>query len=139
MSTFKRFWKEQICAGDLRHLITFESRVLDEPGPLDVEASMTFTLIKAVSAAIRTTSGVPKFDKINIEVLPTHLFAVFFDPDLTELEHSNTFVGLANRPPDLAKVRRFRVLNVEAKDEDQEYLIVAASERGNADFKASEA
>ncbi len=139
MACFQRFLKRKICAGDLRHPIAIETRSLDAARPTDTSPTITFTLIKNVSAAILTPSGTMRFDKINLELGVTHLFYIYFDPDLVNLEKNNTFIRILDTVPILANPRRYKLLAVKSVDEDQEYLEVGATERGDDTFKASEA
>jgi hypothetical protein len=122
----------KICAGDLRHRTNIVDRVLGTPAPGQIQPPITFTPLKSnVPTGIQTVSGTARFDGVNIEDRPTHIFIYRRESVIEFLEHGNNFIQLGTRV--------FRTLNVEIKDEDPNYIAVTATERGVDTQAASEA
>lgn len=128
----RRFAKEKICLGDLRHQIDLVARQLagQQPGDWD-DTGVTFTPFATGEwAAIETVDGTSRFSGVNIDTRTTHLVYMRHRTDWTDIEAGNTFIVLADG-------RRLRVLRAANNDEDGIYDIVQCTERG--EDEASEA
>jgi hypothetical protein len=122
----KRFNKTKICSGDLRHRIQVLNRILGTPGPDDTVPPITLSLIKEPSCGIKTKSGTPRHDGVNINDVRTHVFTTRTDAVLNFLDEGDTFIRLTR----LGVSRLFRILNIKINDEDPYFLEFSATERG---------
>jgi len=133
----RRFPREKVCAGDLRHRITIEQRTHVEPQPgLNTGVgSMQYQIIKRCYAGIKTLSGMfsgtARFDGTNIEDRPTHTFTIRRDPNFSLIEASNYFIRYNSR--------LFRILRAAIKDEDNNIVDISATERGVDTQEANQA
>lgn len=127
----KRIPRIEICAADLNKKIAIQRRVLEPPLPGDVQPILTFIDIANPWAAIETPTGASKFLGVNINDGTTHIFIVRYRALISALEVGNNFV--------LFNDRRFRILNVTNMNEDNIFLAIECTERGEDDKDANEA
>ncbi len=120
--TTKRFNKTKLCSGDLRDEIEILLRALGTPGPNDTVPPLTLTLVKLVFCGTVTVSGTARFDGVNIEDRPTHIFTARYDVDIEGLETANNFIRF--------KGRLFRITRVKNNDEEDYFLDIHCTERG---------
>jgi len=128
--------RTQICTGDLDKYIGIYLRTL-----LPAEAGSggepieSFTLIKNVWAGIETPSPLERFNGITINDrisnLTTHVFYIYYDSSLPDLETGNHFVKWNDD--------NFRILSVKNNDEQDQFIMIFATNRGDDDLEASEA
>lgn len=131
MSCAKKKIKEtKLCIGDLNSLIQIQERRLPQITDVeDSEPSFIFTTILSTWSAVETVRGTSRFSNVNIEGLTTHLFWIRYNPNLSIPENGNTFV--------LFKSRYFRIIRVTNSNEQDEWLMIEASDRGDAIEQAS--
>lgn len=127
----KRIDRIEICASDLNKKIAIQSRTLGAPSPGSTQPNYTFTDIANPWAGIETPRGASKFLGVNINDATTHIFIVRYRALLADLEVANNFI--------LFKNRRFRILNVTNMNEDDIFLAIETTERGDDDKDANEA
>lgn len=127
----KRINRIEICAADLNKKIAIQERVLSAPSPGSTQPFLTFTDIATPWAGVETPRGASKFLGVNINDETTHIFIVRYRTLLDDLEVGNNFI--------LFKERRFRILNVTNMNEDNIFLAIEATERGDDDKDANEA
>ena len=131
----RRFPREKICAGDLRHRISIEKRTHLEPEPGQSVGVNSFQVIKRTYSGIKTLTGLfggtARFDGVNVEDRPTHMFTVRKDNSILLPELSNYFVRYNSR--------LFRILRAAIKDEDTNLIDISATERGVDSQEANEA
>lgn len=127
----KRITRIEICAADLNKKIAIQRRTLAPPSPGSTQPVLTFTDIASPWAAIETPTGASKFLGVNINDETTHIFIVRYRSLLANLEVANNFI--------LFNDRRFRILNVTNMNEDNIFLAIETTERGDDDKDANEA
>lgn len=118
----RRYKKTGLCAGDLDKDINIETRTLGTPGPNDTVPPLVLTVLKMVWAGVKTVKGTARFDGVNIEDRPTHIWGTRYDPDIMSLETANNFVQFRGR--------LFRIVNVKINDEDEMIIDIETTERG---------
>ena len=126
----RRYPKRKICAGDLRHKIRILRRQLGTPGPGQQDAPLTFTLVKPKNAGIEVVSPSRKFEGVNTEDRPTHIFTVRREVLLIDIEYNNHFIQFNNR--------YFKIQRVAVVDEDPRYMDYQVTERGDITKQAAE-
>lgn len=122
----KRLPKVKICLGDLRHKIQLATRELagQTPGDFD-DTGVTITPYATVWCAFRTIDGTPRFANTSIDPRATHLIYIRHRTDWRNIEAGNTFALMGDR--------NLRVLRVTNNDEDNQYDIIQATERGETE------
>lgn len=127
----KRIPRIEICAADLNKKIAIQERLLSAPSPGNTQPVLSFTNLASPWAAVETPRGSSKFLGVNINDDTTHIFIVRYRSLLDELEVGNNFI--------LFKDRRFRILSVTNMNEDDIFLAIECTERGDDDKDANEA
>lgn len=119
MTTCKRvnITKKKICIGDLKHKVIVQTRALIPAEGVDYAQEIVD--LKSVWAAIQTTKGVEIFDGTNTIGVATHFFYVRTVANLT----FENFVEY--------KDKKFRILDVQEIDEDDSFLLLRCTERGD--------
>jgi len=128
---YKRIKKIKVCAGDLRHRVTIQTRALQANIPGQVSPSENFTELTKAWAGIETPNGYSKFAGVNINKNTTHIFIVRYQSAIANLEVANNFV--------LFDGRRMRILDVKNMNEDNLFLAIQCTERGDDSKTASDA
>ena len=100
--------------------------VPDFDNPSGVE---TFVELYRLWSAIETVEGTKRFAGIAIDDRATHLFYVRFNSSIVLPEDGNHFIDYNGK--------RFRALRVTNDGEDNRYLIVQCSDRGDDDVDGS--
>lgn len=111
------FNKRIICAGDLKHKITLQSR--NQTAPHGVDYSHEFTDIASVWSAIKTRNGEEMFNEVNVSEPITHVFYIRFRGDVTE----QVYV--------LYKNERYNIKNVININESNEFLQLNCNIKGS--------
>lgn len=131
----RRFPRQKLCAGDLRHKIEIVKRTHVEPEPGQTVGRNTFLLIKRTRAALKTSTsmfgGTARFDSVNIENRITHTFTIRHSNSFKLIETSNHFIRFNGR--------YFRILRSSIVDEDSRMIDIPCTERGIENFEANEA
>lgn len=129
----KRINKNKLCTGDLDKLIDIKERQVSSGGIGDNTASETFVTVKDnVFAGIETPSGIAFYNGVNINELQstmiTHKFFIFYDPDFPNIENGNHYIFYNND--------RFKVIRVTNDNEQNEFMIIETTNRGDEDKEA---
>jgi SPP1 family predicted phage head-tail adaptor len=112
--------RRRVCFGDLNRQIILNIRSIDAPEtPNDFDYGQVFTVPTTVWAAIQTTNGKELFDGVNLIGTVTHIFYIKYVAGLT----SESFVEYDSR--------YFRMLRLENLDENNEYMALLCTERGD--------
>lgn len=127
----KRIPTVKICTGDLKHKITIQTRQLGGVSVGTYTPQETFTTLASPWAGIETPNGRSRFLGTNINEKTTHVFIVRYQSTIAELEVHNNFI--------LYDSRRFKILSVTNTNEDNNFLAIEATERGDDDKDASDA
>lgn len=127
----KRFARERICAGDLRNRITIQTRTLAAANFDDTDVDETFATVVSTYAAIETIRGTRRFASVNIDKRATHLFYVRYRDAIKDMETGNNFI--------LHNSRRYFILELTIMAEDNRFIIIQATNRGESAEPASEA
>jgi head-tail adaptor len=88
----------------------------------DTTPPLTLTSLKFVWAGLNTVSGTARFDGVNVEDRPTHIFTARYDDEIMALEEGNNFIRF--------KSRLFRILDAKINDEDDIFIDIVTTERG---------
>lgn len=117
-----------ICSGDLNKQISIQTRKLVEPSNFDddVDYSEEFTVFQYFWAMIETVNGEAIFDESNTKINVTHKFYIRYVSDIT---FENWVVYSGNR---------FRILDVENINEQNEFLILKCNKRGSVALPVNE-
>jgi len=127
----KRFKRTLLCAGDLRHKLTLQTRALQYLSPDQTSPEEEFKDVLKLSCAVETVSGTSKFAKVNINDDASHLFYVRYSKTVADIEVNNNFI--------LFEGRRMKILEVTNNDEDKRFIIIQCTERGCSDKEAVDA
>lgn len=124
----KRINKNKLCTGDLDKLIDIKERQVTSAGIGANTATETFISVKEnVYAGIETPSGIAFYNGVNINELQstmiTHKFYIFFDPDLPNIENGNHYIFFNND--------RFKVIRAKNDNEQNEFLVIETTNRGD--------
>ena len=96
----KKINRTKLCTGDLDQPVSIRTRAIQPVSPGNTQPTEVFTEQKQVWAGVETAGeyaqGHAKFDDINTEEIATHIFYIYYDPDLT-LERNNTFILFENQ------------------------------------------
>lgn len=132
MARHRRFNRTKACAGDLRHVITIQSRTLP-PASFDAsdQPEPVFTSVRDVYAGVETVQGTRRWNGTNIDKRTTHLFFVRRDPAIENIDTGNNFIMFDSR--------RFRIFAITREAEDPYLLRIQAAERGDATVQAANA
>ncbi len=129
----RRIKKINICIGDLDKPTTLVERVLVPPEIGESEPTIEINIVEKPWAGIETlntvNSGLAKFNQINIEDRPTHIFLILFNPELPNIETGNHFFNYCDR--------YFRVIKVKNVNEQQKFLSIDVKETGNITVDAN--
>ena len=128
--TRRRFAKQKICAGELRHIIAIQQRILGGGMIGDTGLNENFTTLFTERCAIETLNPDAKFDGVSTDDRPTHRFIVRKSSQTSSIEIDSNFI--------LFQGRRFRILGSQINDEDPYYVIIRCTERGVDTKGASE-
>ena len=108
------------CVGDMRKTIKVQVRSITVPIDSSVDHGELLTDFLTVRAIVETVSGVEIFDATNVMVgVVTHQFVIDFRVGVT-FENMVIFKG-----------RNFRILDVTNIDEEDRFLILRTTERGD--------
>lgn len=122
----KRIKKTKLCTGDLDKWIDIQTRTEGTTQPGESTPTEGFISVKEVFAGIETpglsNSGVRYFNGVTIDPDTTHIFLIYFDPELERLEAGNHFI--------LYDDYRYRILSIQNNNESDQYLNIQASNRG---------
>lgn len=129
----KRINKNKLCTGDLDKLIDIKERQVTSAGIGANTATETFISVKDnVYAGIETPSGIAFYNGVNINELQstmiTHKFYIYYDPDLPNIENGNHYIFYNND--------RFKVIRAKNENEQNEFLVIETTNRGDEDKKA---
>lgn len=127
----KRIPRIKICAGDLRHKIDIQTRSMSDNSPGQFNPAESFTTVVSPWSAVETPNGRSKFLGVNINEDTTHIFIIRYDSALSNIEAANNFV--------LFNSRRMRILGVKNMNEDNYFLAIECTERGDSSKAATEA
>jgi hypothetical protein len=131
----KRIKATKLCRGDLKHLVSLQTRSLEASGYDSSQPNEVFTTIREQWCAIETVSGVgqgvSRFSKIHILEESTHLFWTTWDSDFPDLENRNHWI--------LYEGKRFKILRVDNINELNTTIVIQTTERGENSEEASEA
>lgn len=129
----RRFNREKICAGDLRHTCSIQERSLAGSIPSQLTPVEQFVdVISSARCAIQTIESTRRrFNGINIEKNATHLFIFRYSPSLLPIEPANHMI--------LFRGNRYRILHITNNDEDNQYLTFQCADRGDVGRDASQA
>ena len=127
----KRIPKVKICAADLRKRIVIQTRELGAVMPGQFSPVETFVTVANAWSGVETPNGRSKFLGTNINDDTTHIFIVRYSSDTSSLEVANNFV--------LFDSRRMRILDTTNMNEDNLFIAIECTERGDDTKAASEA
>lgn len=109
--------KKKVCIGDLRHRIKVQIRSIVAPD--DIDYSQEITDLRTVWAAIQTSRGSEIFDGTNVIGVATHFFHIRKIDNVT----FQNFVEYNNN--------KYRILDVQNLDEDNLFLVLRCTIRGD--------
>lgn len=118
--------RRKVCIGDLRHRITIHTRDITAPDFGGVDFGETYEPLDNVWAAIETTNGKVRFNGVNQDEALTHAIYLRYRSDVS-----------AENWIELVDGRRLRIIDTEDLDEQQEWLLLACTERGTKDKDAN--
>ncbi len=108
------------CIGDMRKQIKVQVRAITVPVGSSVDHGELLTDFLTVRAIVETVNGTEIFDSTGVVVaVVTHQFIIDFRPGVT-FENMVIFKG-----------RNFRILDVTNIDEEDRFLILRTTERGD--------
>lgn len=125
MSACKKIPKKpsKICTGDLNKRVTLYVRNIVDPEGGSVDYNEDFTNPQTLWARIDTVSnvggGVQIFDGANVVDTASHLIYIRFIPNVTFQEYLDY------------DARRFRIIDVTNLNEEDEFLLLRCTERGD--------
>ena len=117
--------KQIICKGDLRHRIQLFARSLGVNDLLDVDTILDLEDRKTVWASIKTITGESVFDEKGLETNVTHHFIIKY---ITNIDLMKMIVY---------KGKRFRILNAENINEEDNLLIIRTYMSGTTQTETS--
>jgi len=117
---------KRVCIGSLNRKIEIHVRSIKAPAKGSVDFSDKYTLKKKVWAMIETVSGETMFNASNIETVVTHQFYIRYIPDV-DIVDVIVYGGL-----------RYTLVNVENLNNENYFLLIKASDRGDSDLPANE-
>ncbi len=123
---------KRLCTEDLRHTITICKREQEpvKAGETGVNTELFTALMKKVPAGIKSLRGVPNWQKVNIDEAATHLFFIKWTRGIEKLNIDlNKFISRGGK--------YYRVLKTHNQDEDNQYIIIEATERGDKELNAA--
>lgn len=128
----KRIKPLKLCTGDLRYLVSIQTRGLVDSDFTDSQPNEPFTTVRSQWCGLETiNSGVRRFAKINILEEATHIFWTQYDVSFPDIENLNHWV--------LHDSKRYKVLKVENVNERNVTIAIQTTERGNTSEDASDA
>lgn len=127
--------RSSICTGDLDKYIGIYIRTTGLEGAEDDYPQVVFALIKNVWAGIVTPSPMERFNGITvndrISNLVTHIFYINYDSSLPDLETGNHFIKYNNDD--------YKVLSVMNNNEQNQFIMIYTTNRGDDTLGAAEA
>jgi len=117
---------KRVCIGSLNHKIEIYVRSIEAPVEGGVDFSDNFTLKKTVWAMVETVSGETMFNASNIETVVTHQFYIRYIPDV-DIVDVIVYGGL-----------RYKIVNVENLNNENYFILIKASDRGDSDLPVNE-
>jgi SPP1 family predicted phage head-tail adaptor len=117
---------KRVCIGSLNHKIEIYVRSIKAPAKGSVDFSDNFTLKKKVWAMVDTVSGETRFNASNIEMVVTHHFYIRYIPNV-DIVDVILHGGL-----------RYKIVNVENLNNENYFLVIKASDRGDATLPVNE-
>ena len=109
--------KKKVCIGDLKRRIKVQIRTIVPPDEIDY--SQQITDLKEVWAAIQTSKGSEIFDGTNVIGVATHFFYIRKIDNVT----FENFVEYNNE--------KYRILDAQNLDEDDLFLVLRCTKRGD--------
>jgi len=129
--SYQRVKKKVLCVSDVNKQILIKSRVQNTPKIGEVESSENFETYGRPYSAVKTLRGTQRFDSINIDEKATHLFYIYWADKYENLEVNNYFIEY--------KDKYYDILEIDVHNENREFLIIQATERGDKTLEASQA
>jgi len=117
---------KRVCIGSLNHKIEIYVRSIKAPAKGSVDFSDEFTLKKIVWAMIESVSGETMFNASNIETVVTHQFYIRYIPGV-DIVDVIVYGGL-----------RYKIVNVENLNNENYFLLIKTSDRGDSDLAVNE-
>lgn len=111
-----------ICRRELNKTAKIQKRELSSGGIGSFSAKETFTDYLSIYCKVKTIKGSAKFAGVSIDERATHAFYATWSPLLKAVEVANYFV--------LFDSRYFEIIDIANVDEDDDYAIIIAAERG---------
>jgi len=132
---FHKPTRKKLCRGDLNKKIRIQTRDLDESDydssqPVEQFATV-FTRRSTLETVTGILSGGKKFSGVSIDERTTHIFYVLYSSALEVIESSNYFI--------LFREKRFRVVSVTNINEDNQFLAIQVTDRGEDSLEATKA
>lgn len=118
--------KKILCIGSLTKTIQIETRAIT-PDDSSTDFTETFTAVKTVKAMVETLSGVDIFNGTQIVGTATHRFTIKFITGVTIT--SQNWIILNDEYYD--------ILRVDNVDENNRYLVLLCTKRGDDTLKAN--
>jgi len=115
------------CIGDMSERIKLHNRSIQVPEFGTYDFTETFTGTKTVWANVQTAAGQTFFTGANIDVGLSHIIIIRYDEAVT----SETWIEFNGN--------NLKIISVENLDENNEFLRLRCSERGDKDLGASKA
>ena len=117
---------KRVCIGSLNRRVEIYVRNIKAPAKGSVDFSDEFTLKKTVWAMIESVSGETMFNASNIETVVTHQFYIRYIPGV-DIVDVIVYGGL-----------RYKIVNVENLNNENYFLLIKTSDRGDSDLPANE-
>jgi len=117
--------KKLVCAGDLSHRITIQTRDIKAPSD-GVDFNYDERAFIQTWAMIETVNGLEDFDNINVAQNITHRFYIRFLAGLTEQEWI------------IFKDRRYDILDIVNINEEDEFMKLECTNKGSEDQPGSQ-
>ena len=129
--------KQKLCTSALRHFIELKQRRINTPKLGSLEPIETFTTVASMYSAMVARQPTSRFNGVNIkEGTLTHVFYIRYDDSLFWLDTGSLFIDFAGYGT--SRTRRFKLLAIKALDEDNQWMLIQASERGDNSLRATE-
>jgi len=129
--------KQKLCTSALTHYIEIKQRKINTPKLGSLDPIESFTTVASMYAAMVARQPTSRFNGVNIkDGTLTHVFYIRYDDSLFWLDTGSFFIDFKGYGT--TKTRRFRLLAIKPLDENNEWMLIQASERGDSLLEANE-
>lgn len=118
--------RKQVCIGQMRHKIKIHTREITAP-TTDSDFTETIEQYKEVWSGIKTLEkGIELFDGVNLVGTITHIFYIRY------------FAGITTEYYIEYDSKYYRILEVDNMNEDNKFIALKSTLRGDTSYKANE-